>query len=64
VRPGDILGALTGKDGIAGNQVGKITVGSQSAYIAVEKEVGKRALKLLGEGKVKGRSFRVRVIRG
>jgi ATP-dependent RNA helicase DbpA len=64
VRPGDILGALTGKDGIAGSDVGKISVGIQSAYIAVKKEVGKQALAILREGKVKGRSFRVRQIRG
>jgi ATP-independent RNA helicase DbpA len=64
IRPGDILGALTGKDGIAGADVGKINLGAQSAYIAVKKEVSKKALSILGEGKIKGRSFRVRRIHG
>ena len=35
VRPGDILGALTGKNGIAGKQVGKIHIFDNCAYVAV-----------------------------
>jgi len=62
VRPGDILGALTGENGIAGKAVGKINVFDNSAYVAVNRDVGKAALKKLGQGKLKGRSFRVRKI--
>ncbi|WP_163830681.1 ATP-dependent RNA helicase DbpA [Spartinivicinus ruber] len=64
VRPGDILGALTGKNGIAGKQVGKIHIFDYCSYVAVTKEATKPALKKLSEGKLKGRSFRVRRIRG
>lgn len=64
VRPGDILGALTGKEGIAGKDVGKIQLFDNRAYVAVAREVATAALKKLGEGKLKGRSFRVRRIRG
>ena len=64
VRPGDILGALTGDNGIAGKQVGKIQIFDNSAYVAVSRDAIKAALKKLGEGKLKGRSFRVRHIRG
>ncbi|WP_104202906.1 ATP-dependent RNA helicase DbpA [Billgrantia saliphila] len=60
VRPGDILGALTGDGGIAGDQVGKIKVLERSAYVAVQREVAKAALAQLGTGKLKGRSFRAR----
>ncbi len=63
VRPGDILGALTGNNGIAGKQVGKIDLFDNCAYVAVERGAAKPALKKLGEGKLKGRSFRVRRIR-
>ncbi|MBQ0800064.1 MAG: ATP-dependent RNA helicase DbpA [Porticoccaceae bacterium] len=62
VRAGDILGALTGENGIEGNQVGKIYLADNWAYVAVSREVMKPALKKLGEGKLKGRSFRVRLI--
>ena len=60
VRAGDILGALTGEDGIAGKQVGKISLFDNRAYVAVTRAAAKLALKKLDEGKLKGRSFRVR----
>ena len=62
VRPGDILGALTGKEGIAGKDVGKIHIFDLRAYVAVEQKVAKDALKKLNEGKLKGRTFRVRLL--
>ena len=63
VRPGDILGALTGKNGISGKQVGKIHIFDNRAYVAISQTVIKPALKKLTEGKLKGRSFRARLIR-
>ena len=62
LRPGDILGALTGSNGIAGAQVGKIDIFDNRAFVAVHVEVAKLALRKLNEGKLKGRSFRVRMI--
>ncbi len=62
VRPGDILGALTGNNGIAGKQVGKINIYDNWSYVAVSLDVVKAALKKLEQGKLKGRSFRVRRI--
>ncbi|HED15214.1 MAG TPA: ATP-dependent RNA helicase DbpA [Gammaproteobacteria bacterium] len=62
VRPGDILGALTGENGIIGKQVGKIHIFDNRAYVAVSQEACSRALKKLEQGKLKGRSFRVRRI--
>jgi len=62
VRPGDILGALTGPGGIRGDQVGKIQIADQWAYVAVSRESVGAALKKLSVGKLKGRAFRVRLI--
>jgi len=62
VRPGDILGALTGGNGITGKQVGKIQILDNWAYVAVSQSIVKIALKKLSEGTLKGRSFRVRLI--
>ena len=64
VRPGDILGALTGKNGINGHEVGKIHIFDHCAYVAVNRRVASAALKIIEHGKLKGRSFRVRRIRG
>jgi len=64
VRAGDILGALTGEQGIEGKQVGKINIFDQSAYVAIKRDVASIALKKISEGKLKGRSFRIRRLRG
>jgi ATP-independent RNA helicase DbpA len=64
IRPGDIVGALTGENGIKGDQVGKIHVSDNWSYIAVQRDVIKVAFKKLSEGKLKGRTFRVMVVRG
>lgn len=60
VRPGDILGALTGDGGIPGDMVGKIDIFDHIAYIAIDWTIRKKALKQLSEGKIKGRRFKVR----
>lgn len=60
VRPGDILGALTGDAGIEAKRVGKIDVMDYSAYVAIEREVADKALGRLIKGKIKGRKFKVR----
>jgi ATP-independent RNA helicase DbpA len=63
VRPGDILGALTGKNGIPGSKVGKIDIFDNRAYVAIHVTLIEAALKKLTQGKLKGRSFRVRRLR-
>lgn len=60
VRPGDLLGALTGKGGIAGNQVGKIHIFDFAAYVAVERKVARQALAHLQKAGIKGRQFKIR----
>ena len=60
VRPGDILGALTGAGGIDGKAVGKINVTDYMAFVAVQSDSAKRALQQLQTGKIKGRKFKVR----
>ncbi|MGM0594659.1 MAG: ATP-dependent RNA helicase DbpA [Pseudomonadota bacterium] len=62
VRPGDILGALTAHEAISKDHVGKIDIFDHVAYVAVERSVRKVALRVLGEGKVKGRRFKARLI--
>ncbi|MDH4871041.1 ATP-dependent RNA helicase DbpA [Pseudomonas sp. BN515] len=62
LRPGDIVGALTGEAGIPGSQVGKIAIFDFQAFVAVERGIAKQALKRLSEGKIKGRSYKVRIL--
>jgi ATP-independent RNA helicase DbpA len=64
LRPTDILGALTAKEAnkasIQGEQVGKIQLLATRAYVAVDRKIANIALHKIAEGKMKGRSFRVR----
>ncbi|MEW8257158.1 MAG: DbpA RNA binding domain-containing protein, partial [Candidatus Thiodiazotropha taylori] len=61
VRPGDILGALTANNAVAGSLVGKIDIFEQLAYVAVDRSVRKIALRVLSENRIKGRRFKVRM---
>ncbi len=62
LRPGDILGALTGEKGIAGSKVGKIQIFDNRSYVAIRRDSIKAAMDKLAQGKLKGRSFRIRYI--
>jgi ATP-independent RNA helicase DbpA len=53
---------LTGKQQIAATQVGKIALFDTRAYVALHKNVADKALQLLRQDKIKGRSFRVRLL--
>ncbi len=60
VRPGDILGALTGTAGISGSEVGKIDIFDAHAYVAIKQDSADKALICLKNGKIKGRNFMVK----
>ncbi|HEK1769386.1 ATP-dependent RNA helicase DbpA [Pseudomonas sp. S44] len=62
LRPGDILGALTGDAGLPGKQVGKIAIFDFVAFVAVERAVAKQAMQRLNSGKIKGRALKVRIV--
>ncbi len=60
IRPGDILGALTGEAGFTFEQIGKINITEFHSYVAVAREISREAAKRLSNGKVKGRKVKVR----
>mgnify|MGYP005989775131 FL=1 len=60
IRPGDLLGALTGDAGLLSEQVGKINIYDFNAYVAVARPVARKALEQLSKGKIKGKKFKVR----
>ncbi|MDH5190498.1 MAG: ATP-dependent RNA helicase DbpA [Gammaproteobacteria bacterium] len=63
VRAGDVLGALTANTDLPGKQIGRIDIFDKLTFVAVERQIAKQALKVLTEGKIKGRKFRVRKLR-
>lgn len=70
LRPGDLLGALTGDAGLSKEQVGKINVFEFMTYVALERSVAKQAFARLNKGNplgpefgsIKGKSFKMRFI--
>ncbi len=64
LRPGDILGALTGEAGqLLASDVGKIEIHDMFAYVAVSSRLAKRACEALQNGRIKGRKFTVNLVR-
>jgi ATP-independent RNA helicase DbpA len=70
LRPGDILGALTGDAGLTKEQVGKINVGEFASYVALDRHVAHAAVARLSDrkapgpefGAIKGRYFKMRFL--
>ena len=64
LRPGDILGALTGEaGGLQGSDIGKIEIHDNFSYVAVARTVAGLAVQRLQAGKIKGRKFAVDLVR-
>ena len=60
LRPGDILGALTGEaGGLPGTEVGKIEIHERFTYVAIARGSADRAIERLGAGRIKGKKFKV-----
>ena len=62
LRPGDIVGALTGDAGLPKDAIGKIDVFATRSYVAIARAQAKHALAQLRAGKIKGRKFRVNML--
>jgi ATP-independent RNA helicase DbpA len=64
MRPGDILGALTGEaGGLSASDVGKIEIQDRLSYVAVSKRIARVAFQRLSEGRIKGRKHRIERVR-
>jgi len=64
LRAGDILGALTGDAGLNADRIGIIDTLPTRTYVAIERCDARVALERLRHGRIKGRRFRVRELRG
>lgn len=62
LRPGDLLGALTGDGGLTFEQVGKINITEFNAYVALDRQIAKQAFSRVSNSNIKGRRFRMRFL--
>lgn len=60
LRPGDLLGALTGIGGLRAEQVGQIDILPTRSYVAIARSAIGGAQRRLAEGRIKARRFRIR----
>ena len=63
LRPGDLLGALTGDVGLRKDQVGKINVTEFVTYVALERHIARDAARKLSNSNIKGKRFKMRFLR-
>ncbi|KAF7598252.1 MAG: ATP-dependent RNA helicase DbpA [Candidatus Dactylopiibacterium carminicum] len=62
LRPGDLMGLLAHAASLTCEQVGKIQVLDQVSYIAVRREQAAETLRRIGQGRIKGRSVKARLL--
>jgi len=60
VKPGDLVGAITGETGIAGAQIGKIEIRNSSSLVDIDSQVADEVLRKLDGVEIRGRPARVR----
>jgi ATP-independent RNA helicase DbpA len=63
IRPGDVLGALTSDLGYTREQVGKIDINEFATYVAVQRSIASEVASRLNAGRIKGRSFKARLLK-
>ncbi len=62
IRPGDVLGALTGDGGFTGSQIGKINVTDFHTFVAVNRDIASKAVAALNRVNVKGKRVKARLL--
>lgn len=60
IRPQDLVGAITGEAGIAGNKIGAIQLADRFSLVDVSEELADRVISSLQGRKIKGRTIRLR----
>ncbi|MEZ5415990.1 MAG: DEAD/DEAH box helicase [Vicinamibacterales bacterium] len=63
VRPGDLVGAITGEAGITARDLGAITILPHSSLVEVNPDVAGQVMKAMKGAAIRGESFTVRVAR-
>ena len=65
LRPGDILGALTGDAGnLQSADVGRIEIQDKLSYVAVSRRLARQTVKRLNSGRIKKKRYRATLVDG
>lgn len=64
LRPGDILGALTGEaGGLKSADIGKIEIHDHFTYVAISASIVQIAFEALRDGRIKGKKFQIKFVK-
>ena len=63
LRPGDLVGAITGEAGVPGTSIGAIRIGDDHSLVDVNAAEAEMIVRALGTATIKGRKFPVRIDR-
>ena len=61
VRPGDIVGAIAGETGMAGNDIGTIDIYDKFTFVEVPKENVNNVIEVMDNNQIKGRRVNIEV---
>ncbi|MDX5420961.1 MAG: DEAD/DEAH box helicase [Hymenobacteraceae bacterium] len=63
ISPRDIVGALIAEAGLKADQIGKIEIQDRMSFVAVPAESSRTIAENLSEGKIKGRRYKVNIVK-
>ncbi|WP_299821718.1 DEAD/DEAH box helicase [uncultured Pontibacter sp.] len=63
ISPRDIVGALIAEAGIKADQIGKIEVQDRMSFVAVPEDQSKSIATKLANGKIKGRKYKIEIVK-
>jgi ATP-dependent RNA helicase DeaD len=63
IRPGDIVGAIAGETGIAGNAIGSIDIYDKFTFVEVPKNDVQRVIKGMDNNSIKGKKVNIEIAR-
>jgi ATP-dependent RNA helicase DeaD len=61
VRPGDLVGAITGEAGVTSRDLGSITILPHSSLVEVNPDVAAQVVKAMKGASIRGEQFTVKV---
>ena len=59
LRPGDLVGAITGEVGLAGRQIGVIEILDRASFVEVPANEGQRVIDVLSQSKLRNRTVKI-----
>lgn len=64
VRPGDIVGAIAGETGIAGNAIGSIDIYDKYTFVEVPKSDARKVIEMMDNNSIKGKKVNIEIAKG